>query len=150
MRWILDKKQLSGRLARWALILQGHTFQVIHIPGTKNIGPDVLSRIVHTETRTQADAQIDAFPDLAPLHVSSLIHPPHWQAQIFANTDSDLVEAIYHESAVSQSPDNVSHVQANALHTKPNCKVSGIADSINTEIEVTQPKQKCPHPTDFR
>lgn len=35
---------LRGRLARWSLFLQQHDFDIVYRPGTKNAGPDALSR----------------------------------------------------------------------------------------------------------
>lgn len=35
---------LRGRLARWALFLRQHDFDIVYPPGSKNAGPDALSR----------------------------------------------------------------------------------------------------------
>ncbi|KAG1137458.1 hypothetical protein G6F37_011201 [Rhizopus arrhizus] len=35
---------LRGRLARWTLLLQQHDFEIVYRPGSKNAGPDALSR----------------------------------------------------------------------------------------------------------
>lgn len=35
---------LRGRLKRWDLSLQQHDFKIVYRPGTKNAGPDALSR----------------------------------------------------------------------------------------------------------
>ncbi|KAG1114109.1 hypothetical protein G6F61_010372 [Rhizopus arrhizus] len=35
---------LRGRLARWTLLLQQHDFDIVYRPGSKNAGPDALSR----------------------------------------------------------------------------------------------------------
>lgn len=35
---------LRGRLGRWALSLQQHDFKIVYRPGSKNAGPDALSR----------------------------------------------------------------------------------------------------------
>ncbi len=44
LKWLLQLKTPSGRLARWALKLQEYTFEVQHRPGTQMRAPDALSR----------------------------------------------------------------------------------------------------------
>ena len=39
----------NPRLMRWALLLQPYRYRVIHIPGSENHGPDILSRCLPTE-----------------------------------------------------------------------------------------------------
>lgn len=48
LKWLMGLKDLSGRLARWSLKLQAFTFQIEHRKGSRNVVPDVLSR-VHLE-----------------------------------------------------------------------------------------------------
>lgn len=44
LKWLMSTKDLSGRLARWSLKLQGYTFVIQHRKGSLNIVPDCLSR----------------------------------------------------------------------------------------------------------
>lgn len=48
LKWLMSQADLSSRLARWALKLQGFVFKIIHRKGSENLVPDSLSRI-HTE-----------------------------------------------------------------------------------------------------
>ncbi len=65
------KKDLSARLARWALILQNFQFSIKHISGTSNVIPYLLSRRSYSYTSTRADGTITAFPDLSTLNVDA-------------------------------------------------------------------------------
>lgn len=47
--WLMRQPNLSGRLARWALQLQGYKFTVSHRKGKDNVVPDALSRIPESE-----------------------------------------------------------------------------------------------------
>jgi hypothetical protein len=43
-KWLMQSDKLTGKLARWALILQEYDFQVVHRPGVTNLDADGLSR----------------------------------------------------------------------------------------------------------
>lgn len=45
LKWLMGQKDLSGRLARWSLKLQGFHFSIEHRKGKFNIVPDALSRV---------------------------------------------------------------------------------------------------------
>lgn len=45
LRWINNLKDPCGRLARWAVKLRQHTFDIVHQKGILNVVPDFLSRI---------------------------------------------------------------------------------------------------------
>lgn len=45
LKWLMGQKDLTGRLARWSLKLQGFNFEIIHRKGSANIVPDTLSRM---------------------------------------------------------------------------------------------------------
>ena len=44
LKWSMGKTDLSGRLARWALKIQGFKFEIKHRRGVDNVVPDCLSR----------------------------------------------------------------------------------------------------------
>lgn len=44
VKWLWDKKELSGKFSRWILSLQEFDFKIEHIKGKGNIVADVLSR----------------------------------------------------------------------------------------------------------
>lgn len=45
LKWLMDQKDLSGRLARWSLKLQAFKFHIEHRKGSQNCVPDALSRV---------------------------------------------------------------------------------------------------------
>lgn len=61
LKWLMSQTDLSSRLARWALRLQGFTFEIKHRKGSQNIVPDALSR---TFTEDLASMDLDQFIDL--------------------------------------------------------------------------------------
>ena len=44
LKWLMESDKLTGKLARWALLLQEYDFQVVHRPGKVNLDADGLSR----------------------------------------------------------------------------------------------------------
>lgn len=68
LKWLMRQKDLSGRLARWALKLQGFNFSIEHRRGKDNVVPDALSRAfedsisaVELETLPAIDLNSDVF-----------------------------------------------------------------------------------------
>ena len=45
LKWLMNQKDLSGRLARWSLKLQAFDFNIMHRKGSQNVVPDTLSRM---------------------------------------------------------------------------------------------------------
>ncbi|XP_055840052.1 uncharacterized protein LOC129907729 [Episyrphus balteatus] len=45
LKWLMNQKDLCGRLARWSLKLQGFDFTIEHRKGSQNVVPDALSRV---------------------------------------------------------------------------------------------------------
>lgn len=45
LKWLMTQKDLTGRLARWSLKLQGFRFEIEHRKGSANVVPDALSRV---------------------------------------------------------------------------------------------------------
>lgn len=78
LKWLMDQKDLSGRLARWSLKLQGFTFKIEYRKGSQNIVPDALSRV------DNVDELLSVF-DLHPLNVdlnSIAFSDPEYLARI--------------------------------------------------------------------
>lgn len=46
LKWLNNLKDPQGRLARWALRLQAHDYEILHRPGSQMAVPDALSRAV--------------------------------------------------------------------------------------------------------
>ena len=44
LKWLMESDKLTGKLARWALLLQEYDFEVVHKAGIKNLDADGLSR----------------------------------------------------------------------------------------------------------
>lgn len=50
LKWLMNTKDLSGRLARWSLKLQPFNFNILHRKGKYNTVPDSLSRQFHVDS----------------------------------------------------------------------------------------------------
>ncbi len=44
LRWLMNVKDATGRLARWSLLLQQYDFDIVHRPGREHSNADSLSR----------------------------------------------------------------------------------------------------------
>ena len=54
LRWLMNVKDATGRLARWALFLQQYNFEISHRPGCQNGNADALSRRPYPTTNLNA------------------------------------------------------------------------------------------------
>ena len=52
LKWLMESGKLTGKLARWALLLQEYDFEVVHKVGVKNLDADGLS---HNPSPLQED-----------------------------------------------------------------------------------------------
>lgn len=71
LRWLMNIQQPSGRLARWALEIQQHDFDVVYRKGTLNKVADALSRypvkeIVEINSMEKVEEHIDTPKDKKP------------------------------------------------------------------------------------
>lgn len=69
LKWLMSQKELSGRLARWSLKLQGFDFDIEYRKGSANVVPDALSRAFVDEL--VVDQAHSGSVDLSSPHFSS-------------------------------------------------------------------------------
>lgn len=65
LKWLMSRKELTGRLARWSLALQQFDFKIEHRKGSANIVPDALSRMSVDEIQGRAYINMIDFEDAA-------------------------------------------------------------------------------------
>jgi hypothetical protein len=70
LKWLMNQSDLHGRLARWALKLQGFNFKIEHRKGNLNIVPDALSRLFEDENLDSIEIQNSLVNLNSPLFTS--------------------------------------------------------------------------------
>jgi hypothetical protein len=73
LKYMVNKPQLSGQIARWILLLQEFTFTIEVRPGKKHANADHLSRLT---TELGMEAIPDALPD-AHLFAVDVVSPEY-------------------------------------------------------------------------
>ena len=71
--YLVSKQALTGKLARWMLLLQEFDFDIQHRSDTQHAVTDYLSRIDNGADAVDGD---DDFPDGAILHIEA--EDPEW------------------------------------------------------------------------
>jgi hypothetical protein len=69
IKWLMTNDKLTGKLARWALILQEYEFKVIHRPGITHQNADTMSRRPLTTSEDFLEAR-QYFVQIPTIHVS--------------------------------------------------------------------------------
>jgi hypothetical protein len=59
IKWLMTNDKLTGKLARWALILQEYEFKVIHQPSITHQNTDTMSRRPLTTTEDFSEGKQD-------------------------------------------------------------------------------------------
>ena len=59
LKWLMSQTDLSGRLARWSLKLQGFDFNIEHRKGSQNVVPDALSRMYLDEIGVDGNSLLE-------------------------------------------------------------------------------------------
>ena len=69
LKYLMNVKADTGRIARWALALQGYDFTVIHRKGVVNTNADALSRREYEKEEDDPETVVDTLPyiELLPL-----------------------------------------------------------------------------------
>ncbi|KZS01385.1 Uncharacterized protein APZ42_001980, partial [Daphnia magna] len=61
IKWLMANQELTGKPARWSLIMQEYDFEVVHRPGATHINADVLSRYPLPSSADATGARLDHF-----------------------------------------------------------------------------------------
>ncbi|OAE18498.1 hypothetical protein AXG93_163s1310 [Marchantia polymorpha subsp. ruderalis] len=103
LKWLMESDKLTGKLARWALILQEYDFQVVHRPGVANLDADGLSRNPCTSQEDDTGARWHGEVDEEMV--------PGWHASAFmcwlrgASSSEDHLTSYSSQRVDSQSSD---------------------------------------------
>lgn len=73
--WLRSKKDLTGRLGRWAILLQEFDFTVEHISGQHHVVPDALSRSVPDPAVDLTATSPTADPTVVPAAANTTAAP---------------------------------------------------------------------------
>ena len=65
--WLLSKRELAGRLSRWALSLQGDYLTIVHKNGSRHIDADALSRYPIDNSEPTQSEEFDVPDDPYPM-----------------------------------------------------------------------------------
>ncbi len=69
MKWLMTNNKLTGKLIRWALILQEYEFKVIHRPNIAHQNMDTMSWRPFTTSKDFSEVKED-FDQIPIIHVS--------------------------------------------------------------------------------
>ena len=76
LKWLLNKKEPTGKVARWSMKLQGYLYETEHIKGSKNQVADAISRIDYSRmpspNQTAPVNTLGQDIDLASINFASL------------------------------------------------------------------------------
>lgn len=98
LKWLMSQNDLSSRLARWALKLQGFNFRILHRKGSQNIVPDALSRTTTDfsqpiSTNSSTDINISSLSDDNDVFVA--LTSPYFRTEEYKNLIRSVNENNY-------------------------------------------------------
>ena len=89
VRWLMNIREPTGRLARWALLLQQYDFEIVHRSGKSNGNADALSRreydslVLHWTPLEYKQTELGTYNAKIPLLPTSL---STWNLKTFPRT----------------------------------------------------------------
>ncbi|XP_067629120.1 uncharacterized protein [Eurosta solidaginis] len=148
LRWLMQQQDLSGRLARWAIKLQGFNFSIEHKKGSENVIADALSRMY--EDVPESEVNVIELPVLPEIDLGSdAFNSPEYEELKLRFQSSNLPDFqvidgyIYHrtEFATGNSdtddnawklyvPTELRHNVISAAHEQPSAAHGGIAKTV--------------------
>ena len=96
LKYLVNKPDLSGRIARWILLLQEFNYKVMVKPGKANANADYLSRQRGTEALEDIQAEFpDEFVNEPNRKEDQILHITGEDESEFSNIIAYLVDRIY-------------------------------------------------------
>jgi hypothetical protein len=89
LKYLVNKPDLSGRIARWILLLQEFNYEVVVKPGKANVNADYLSRQRGKESAADISAE---FPDEFPDPPKEETNPDSTEVDVFHLNDGSVSE----------------------------------------------------------
>lgn len=144
LKWLTNQRDLTGRLARWSLKLQGFNFRIEHRRGKDNIVPDVLSRahegefcveVVEMERLPSIDLDSDAFrsEDYTKIRDSIPADSPDFRVidgYVYKRTEFSTGQADESDCWKLLVPSELRNKVIYAAHDVPNSSHCGIAKTL--------------------
>lgn len=125
LKYVMDQKRSAGRLARWAMEIQGYQFEIIHKPGKSNQVADALSR------RQYEDEMHD--PTIASIIANQSKSTDNQNDSSLSTSEPDSIEPVSVESTLVESNPEPTQVTLFYHKDDPN---EGIF-TLEPEIEVS-------------
>jgi transposase InsO family protein len=127
LKYLVNKPDLSGRLARWILLLQEFTYTVVVKSGKSNSNADYLSRQRGPESCTDLPAD---FPDEFPETPEATLPEPEKDIPVYLveeTGDSDF-QGIIHYLQTGQYPELFNREEKSIFqhHVAPYCLIRGV------------------------
>ena len=114
MKWLMDKKEPTGKFARWIIKIQSYNFTIEHRKGTQNQNADAISRIDYSRIEKPTSSQNNA--------------------SVFAITKTETSTATSQSSKVLPSPPNITKTSSSSY---VNFCCLNTPNKTNESIEVT-------------
>ena len=141
LKYVMDQKRSTGRLARWAMEIQGYQFEIIHKPGKSNQVADALSRREYTIITPENQPSVNAIlPECSDDRCSVDMSPQASQIQeMKSNCKEQISEPTQISLFYSDNPDIFS--------LDPEIEVTLGDSDISTLSNLSHLQRECP---DFR
>ncbi|KAK3088363.1 hypothetical protein FSP39_018216 [Pinctada imbricata] len=111
LKWLQKVKQDTGRLARWSILLQGYSFEIVHRKGSNNQVADALSRRSYPEQRNDGTEPEDVIP-CSRIAVITTQEEEHNQVTFLYTNDVSDVQYNTHQICSLETSDSIGKLQS--------------------------------------